>query len=980
MKRIFISYAREDENIANRLYNDLKNLGLSPWIDTEKIQPGQKWRECITEAIMKSDFFLALLSSHSISKRGYVQNELKKAFEVCDGIPNSNIFIIPIRLTDCEIKDQRLKELTWLDLYKSYNKGLNQLIKSLDLKQDYSNTEKEKFSEEVAQIFSMRGYDLLKVDNRKEEIFIVSKGQEPFCQRYIVHPIRELPSTFQEHIIELSTLIKHYGEEYNYIKGLIVSKSKLTMKSITLAKSFGIILSTYEQLLNMLVNFNKYFINYIYEFETTLKNKLFVDPEALLSQKKGDTTIESLMTYLLDWSNSEIGPNNILLLGEYGLGKTTFVEKFVYNVAKKLTNNKNEYFPIPIIIYLKDFDREIDDLQSFITSQLVNKLDIEINYATFLRLFHNGKIILILDAFDEMAMVVNKKTRDNNFLLLQSLCSKKAKIIITGRPEYFPNDRHLKKLISEERDLKPIVQVFFSSTGKLPKFEKIYLKLFDNKRIQKYLSLCEQHHPIDNFPSAKMIALKIKQTHDLQSLASRPVLLDIIVKTLPKHMDYNEKVTPASLYESYTEIWLEREIHKGRNLIPSHIKRAFVYELAWKMLKSEKFYINFKELPKEIQKFFDPQTAEEAENCELDIMLCSYLHRDANGDFSFAHKTFMEFFCAHRSYNEYLLGKSNPFSEKKLPSEIMLFFTDLSDEPVLDHLKEYIYTSSSSRIFRENITRFLAKKRLEKVIEHYIQCIVSFPSIESKSIIRQLRRIFENMSISTRLEVVGNLVKYEDKAGSNEYQKVVKKVKKMLKVDELTIKAYSNYLKTNKIDITKDIFFDLFSKFETIKKAILSRYKSINDFYNLIKTDNIDLTKDELNSISNRYNATHRLIKELLKKYELTTSDLKLFLQKLRLIKVEKNIAENAYNEREVKLFSQQTKLTKSSAAEILSKSKNKKQIIKQQFQILQLKNNDKYIDEIRDISGIDIKSFPNIFSMFLTAVSNAGIMKKNNL
>jgi TIR domain-containing protein len=32
---VFISYASEDQNIAQKLFKDLKEVGLMPWIDTE---------------------------------------------------------------------------------------------------------------------------------------------------------------------------------------------------------------------------------------------------------------------------------------------------------------------------------------------------------------------------------------------------------------------------------------------------------------------------------------------------------------------------------------------------------------------------------------------------------------------------------------------------------------------------------------------------------------------------------------------------------------------------------------------------------------------------------------------------------------------------------------------------------------------------------------------------------------------------------
>jgi hypothetical protein len=43
--RVFICYAREDKEIAKKLYYDLKHSGIEPWIDMENLLPGQKWRK-----------------------------------------------------------------------------------------------------------------------------------------------------------------------------------------------------------------------------------------------------------------------------------------------------------------------------------------------------------------------------------------------------------------------------------------------------------------------------------------------------------------------------------------------------------------------------------------------------------------------------------------------------------------------------------------------------------------------------------------------------------------------------------------------------------------------------------------------------------------------------------------------------------------------------------------------------------------------
>ena len=55
----------------------LLSVGLNPWIDKENLLPGQEWKRTITKAISESSYFIALLSTNSISKKGYIQKELR---------------------------------------------------------------------------------------------------------------------------------------------------------------------------------------------------------------------------------------------------------------------------------------------------------------------------------------------------------------------------------------------------------------------------------------------------------------------------------------------------------------------------------------------------------------------------------------------------------------------------------------------------------------------------------------------------------------------------------------------------------------------------------------------------------------------------------------------------------------------------------------------------------------------------------------
>ena len=127
--RIFISYGREDLETARRLYKDLKGAGLEPWIDDVDLLPGQNWMQTINRVIQESRYVLTLLSSRSLSKRGYVQKELKKALDVLDEFPPNDIFVIPVRVDECKPVDERLEGLHWVDLFPSYKDGLERILR-----------------------------------------------------------------------------------------------------------------------------------------------------------------------------------------------------------------------------------------------------------------------------------------------------------------------------------------------------------------------------------------------------------------------------------------------------------------------------------------------------------------------------------------------------------------------------------------------------------------------------------------------------------------------------------------------------------------------------------------------------------------------------------------------------------------------------------------------------------------------------------
>jgi hypothetical protein len=125
--QIFLSYAREDKEKVENLYQKLSETGFKPWMDTKDILPGERWPSSIRRAIRGSDFFLACLSANSIEKRGWVQREIKQALDILQGMLDRDIYLIPVRLEDCEVPES-LRDIQWVDLFEDY--GWTRLVEA----------------------------------------------------------------------------------------------------------------------------------------------------------------------------------------------------------------------------------------------------------------------------------------------------------------------------------------------------------------------------------------------------------------------------------------------------------------------------------------------------------------------------------------------------------------------------------------------------------------------------------------------------------------------------------------------------------------------------------------------------------------------------------------------------------------------------------------------------------------------------------
>ena len=129
--RVFLAYAKEDRVQVRKLYSALQKAGVEPWMDEEKLLPGQNWPKAIERAIDLSDFFVGCFSRRSVSKRSHFQSELQHAWNVASRVPSEEIFFLPVRLEECAMPRDITVRTQYVDLFPDWERGVGELLKAM---------------------------------------------------------------------------------------------------------------------------------------------------------------------------------------------------------------------------------------------------------------------------------------------------------------------------------------------------------------------------------------------------------------------------------------------------------------------------------------------------------------------------------------------------------------------------------------------------------------------------------------------------------------------------------------------------------------------------------------------------------------------------------------------------------------------------------------------------------------------------------
>jgi WD40 repeat protein len=350
--------------------------------------------------------------------------------------------------------------------------------------------------------------------------------------------------------------------------------------------------------------------------------------------------------------------DHISVLGEFGTGKTWFTLHYAWRELQKYQvarQKKMKRSRLPLVMPLRDYAKAVD-VENVLAHFFFGKHGIRLNNAVFDRLNEMGKLLLIFDGFDEMADKAEERMMVDIFWQLAEVAVLGAKVILTSRKERFPSDKYARDIFSGQ--MMPRKEPCLLA----PKFEVLELELFDDGQIRQVL---------ERKTDEKTVEL-IMGNKELLDLARRPVMGDFLVPVLAdlqKDLEAKLPMNVARIYYYVVRQKMEKDHTTKRTFTSLADKTYFLCELAWEMLSHNQFTLNFAEFPRQLRSIFNLQD-KDIEYWRDDMMSNSLLIRDENGNYKFAHTSFLEYFVAYKFLAELGLLNSDFLLLAKNESEI----------------------------------------------------------------------------------------------------------------------------------------------------------------------------------------------------------------------------------------------------------------------------------------------------------------------
>jgi len=380
---------------------------------------------------------------------------------------------------------------------------------------------------------------------------------------------------------------------------------------------------------------------------------------------KGNGHIPVIDTYIHQWLQEDSN-RQLAIFGEYGSGKSTLCQKLARDLALSHLNDPSSS-RIPILLNLREFVGKLD-IEAYITSFLDRECNVVNPRIELFRAMNEaGIFLMIFDGFDEMAVKVDADTLESNLLEIEKLASsRRSKTLLTSRPEYFVSVRE------ESEALRPGMNPFLNREAE---YEPLKILPWNEDQVEQFL---QRRVPLVKGADQPWTYYRdqIKTIGNLSDLSQRPVLLDMIVKTLPRLISSGEAINLPNLYKSYllNEMKRQKILKKRSFLLSDNDRLQLLQDLAVDVYNSPTQSLTFTEAQKRIEKDLKPPK-HESEAHTRDFLTNSFLIRSGD-EYRLSHKSILEFLVAMRLNKEIESDRPKAFSTFHMDHQVQSFLQE----------------------------------------------------------------------------------------------------------------------------------------------------------------------------------------------------------------------------------------------------------------------------------------------------------------
>jgi len=504
-----------------------------------------------------------------------------------------------------------------------------------------SRAQGKSFEVRVAHLLHLLGYTVEHeqlIDSNRVDLVVRKRADFGREEVYLVECKDHQAVIPKERVQVFKTWVDGPTAREMQARGMVVAPSDFSPAARSFALEQGIQALTFDELERSLFDFAPYLARIRQRYEASALAGNYVD-QYLLLEKQPDEKPVPMLPHALQWV-SGAGSRLWLVLGDYGTGKSTLVERFAYELALNCKNDPES--PIPVEINLRQFPNAIS-LDSLIREHLETELRTVLNPEIVLHLLDAGRVVLLLDSFDDMGVAQAGRSVEEQFRQLVRPTAnpgrnyRSNRVLITSRSHFFSDSSGTRqaegaRLFEADSALCKAARAFDATLDTLPVFRKEQITEYLHKRL--------------GMVEGDEVRRFIEERYGLQDIASTPRFLNILVASLPDLIKEGESVSTGSLYLTYTTHCLNT-IRWSQGQLNVELMRDLLERMACELWSRPQNQIHYTDIAGLLRREGGVALSFDSDQVDLELRTAAFLVRSADGHYRFSHRSFLEFFFAH---------------------------------------------------------------------------------------------------------------------------------------------------------------------------------------------------------------------------------------------------------------------------------------------------------------------------------------------